>query len=60
MNFDELDQKMRIYERSLDQIILPEIYLVARIDGRNFTRLTGASQKLGLTKIQTVGLKPQP
>ena len=40
MNFDELDQKMRIYERSLDQIILPEIYLVARIDGRNFTRLT--------------------
>ncbi|MCL1983305.1 MAG: guanylyltransferase [Clostridiales bacterium] len=40
MTFDELDQKMRVYERSLDQVILPEIYVVARIDGRNFTRLT--------------------
>ena len=40
MKFDELDKKMRIYEQSLDQIILPEIYMVARIDGRNFTRLT--------------------
>ncbi len=40
MNFDELDKKMRVYEQSLDQIILPEIYLVARLDGRGFTRLT--------------------
>jgi tRNA(His) 5'-end guanylyltransferase len=40
VNFDELDKKMRIYEQSLDQTILPEIYMVARIDGRNFTRLT--------------------
>ena len=40
MNFDELDQKMRIYEHSLDQQILPEIYMAARIDGRSFTRLT--------------------
>lgn len=40
MVFDELDQKMRVYERSIDQIILPEIYLVARLDGRSFTRLT--------------------
>jgi len=40
MNFDELDQKMRIYEQSLDQQILPEIYMAARIDGRSFTRLT--------------------
>ena len=40
MKFDELDQKMRIYEQSLDQTILPQIYIVARIDGRNFTRLT--------------------
>lgn len=40
MIFDELDRKMRIYEQSLDQIILPEMYMVARIDGRNFTRLT--------------------
>lgn len=40
MNFDELDQKMRIYEQSLDQILLPETYMVARLDGRSFTRLT--------------------
>lgn len=40
MNFDELDQKMRRYEQSLDQVILPEIYMAARLDGRSFTRLT--------------------
>ena len=40
MNFDELDEKMRRFEQSLDQVILPEMYLVARLDGRNFTRLT--------------------
>lgn len=40
MIFDELDKKMRIYEQSLDQVILPDIYMVARLDGRGFTRLT--------------------
>ena len=40
MVFDELDKKMRIYEQSLDQILLPETYMVARLDGRGFTRLT--------------------
>lgn len=40
MNFDDLDKKMRIYEQSLDQIILPDMFLVARLDGRSFTRLT--------------------
>ena len=40
MIFDELDKKMRTYEQSLDQVILPEIYLAARLDGRGFTRLT--------------------
>lgn len=40
MKFDELDNKMRVYEQSLDQIIAPENYIVARIDGRSFTRLT--------------------
>ena len=28
MIFDELDKKMRIYEQSLDQVLLPEIYMV--------------------------------
>lgn len=40
MNFEELDLKMRRFEKSLDQTILPEVYLVARVDGRNFTKLT--------------------
>ena len=29
-----------MYEQSLDQIILPEIYMAARLDGRGFTKLT--------------------
>ena len=40
MVFDDVDKQMRVYEQSLDQIILPEIYMVARLDGRGFTRLT--------------------
>ena len=40
MNFDELDKKMRGYEESLDQVLLPELYMVARLDGNRFTRLT--------------------
>lgn len=40
MKFDELDKKMRVFETAFDQWVLPEIYIVARIDGRNFTRLT--------------------
>ncbi len=40
MNFDELDAKMRVYEQSLDQVLLPELYLAARLDGNRFTRLT--------------------
>ena len=40
MKFDDLDAKMRVYEQSLDQILLPELYMVARLDGNRFTRLT--------------------
>lgn len=40
MKFDDLDKKMRIYEQSIDQCILPDLYLVARLDGRSFSRLT--------------------
>lgn len=40
MNFEELDKKMRMYEQSIDQTILQDLYLVARLDGRSFTRLT--------------------
>ena len=40
MNFTDLDKTMRQYEESLDQVILPEIFMAARLDGRSFTRLT--------------------
>lgn len=40
MRFDVLDKKMRVYEQSIDQVIVPGMYMVARIDGRSFTRLT--------------------
>lgn len=40
MIFEELDIKMRRFETSLDQTILPELYMAVRIDGRNFTKLT--------------------
>ena len=40
MNFDDLDNMMRVYEQSIDQVLLPELYMVARLDGNRFTRLT--------------------
>ena len=40
MKFDDFDAKMRVYEQSLDQFLLPELYMVARLDGNRFTRLT--------------------
>ena len=40
MKFDELDSKMRVFETANDRLVLPGMFLVARIDGRNFTRLT--------------------
>ena len=40
MKFDEFDKKMRVYEQSIDQVMLQELYLVARLDGNRFTRLT--------------------
>lgn len=40
MKFDDLDVKMRVYETAHDRCIMPNMYIVARIDGRSFTRLT--------------------
>ncbi len=40
MKFDELDRDMRHYETSHDYCVPEGIYMVARIDGRGFTRLT--------------------
>lgn len=39
MKFRALDAKMRVYETAHDHCVLPGLYMVARIDGRGFTRL---------------------
>ncbi len=40
MRFDDLDARLRVYETAHDHCALPGLYLVARLDGRGFTRLT--------------------
>lgn len=40
MKFDDLDSRMRIFETAHDFCVLPGIHMVARLDGRGFTRLT--------------------
>ena len=40
MKFDELDAAMRVYETAHDHCVMPGLYMVARLDGRKFTRLT--------------------
>jgi tRNA(His) 5'-end guanylyltransferase len=40
MRFNDLDEKLRVYETAHDFCVPPNIYMVARIDGRGFTRLT--------------------
>lgn len=40
MKFDELDTQMRAFETARDPSALPGVYIVARTDGRGFTRLT--------------------
>src|SRR5262245_8395597 len=45
MKFDDLDQKMRVFETAHDLCVLPGLYMVARLDGRGFTRLTKEVQQ---------------
>ena len=40
MRIDDLDGRMRAFEAALDPCVLPGVWMVARLDGRNFTRLT--------------------
>lgn len=40
MKFDDFDEKMRKFEQSIDQTIPQDSYMVARLDGRGFTKLT--------------------
>ncbi len=45
MKFDELEARMRAIESANDPVALPDVHMVARIDGRNFTRLTKETHK---------------
>ena len=33
MKFDELDERMRVFETAHDLCVLPGLYMVARLDG---------------------------
>lgn len=40
MKFNDLEDKMRVFEKNNDREVPPAHYIVARIDGRGFTKLT--------------------
>ncbi len=40
MRFDDLDKRLRVFETAYDFCIPPEQYIVVRLDGKGFTRLT--------------------
>jgi tRNA(His) 5'-end guanylyltransferase len=40
MKFDDFDAQMRQFETSLNQIVPEDVHIIARLDGRGFTRLT--------------------
>lgn len=40
MKFNELENKMRVYETVADYSVLPSMYMIARLDGKGFTKLT--------------------
>lgn len=46
--FDDLDARLRPYETAHDVCVLPEMWMVARIDGRNFTRLTKSTGRFAV------------
>lgn len=39
MKFDDLEARMRVFETAHDHRVLPGIFMVARLDGRGFTKL---------------------
>jgi tRNA(His) guanylyltransferase len=40
MKFDDLESRMRVFETAHDHSVLPGLFIVVRLDGRSFTRLT--------------------
>jgi tRNA(His) guanylyltransferase len=54
MRFETLDRRLRVYETVHDQCVLPGLYIVTRLDGRNFSRLTA---ELALEKPFDAGFR---
>lgn len=46
MKFDDLDRRMRVYETQQDFCVPPGLFMVARVDGRGFTRRFSFLQKI--------------
>ena len=46
MKFEDLDTRMRVFENAQDHCVLPEVFIVVRLDGRGFTRRTKEVWKL--------------
>lgn len=40
MRFEELDTKMRVFETAHDVCVMPDMFIVVRLDGRGFTKKT--------------------
>lgn len=47
MKFDELDEKMRVFETANDRCVLPGIHMIARLDGR---RLASEPAEVAITR----------
>lgn len=45
MKFDDLETRMRVFETAHDHQVLPGIFMVARLDGRGFTKLVRERKK---------------
>ncbi len=54
-NFEQLERRMRVYERAHDHCVLPGMHMVARIDGRSFSQLT--RETLGMTDPYDVRMR---
>lgn len=48
MKNDHFEQRMRKFENTNDYRLYPDMFTIARIDGRNFSRLTRSDLKLKL------------
>ncbi len=59
MKFDELDARLRVFETAHDLCVLPGLFMVARIDGRNFTRLTKETHKFEGESYQKEATNPR-